>query len=694
MRKLLVTSVSLLALGGCVTESTYVGSDRPVVEKRINNVDAARTRISLALNYLSQGNSTQAKYNLERAAKFAPELPEVHYSMAYYYQRVGEHQRAQDAYERAIELEPNDPNTLNNYGVFLCDIGDYEGAVDKFMSAIEIPSYLRVAESYENLALCALEFDKFDAAESYLEEALNHSSLRASSLINLAAVHYAKSDFYKAQQVLQRYERTGRVSSRSLLLGYLIQDRMGHVEDARKLAETIELTYPSSIEARIVREQRYSASEFEQLREQYRKHQLSELQGVMQDDRIVAKPKIKVVKKKSSTSTTPTTAPVVVTSPAQQQAATSSVEQTQEMVDSAHENSDLVANDDAATTSDKVEAANTEVEAATTEVDTAAEVVKAQTSDTETTHTEQSATEQVNADSQDTAVVTTTDTSDDTTTPNPEPSAAQSAAQPSDDSSDSAQSASQQPAEALQASAEIDEQSTSPADLPEHDSATQDEPETTTVTNEVDTVAEQQNAEVTTQSEGADSASDVVAESNDGAEPPSLSTNEQAMAQVSDAPAQHEGDDTTPVDSMQAPDAQALASEDVVVQQSNTELSEGVSEFIAQGAQVDSDDPLALPYHVMKKGETLFSVSARYNIRLSTLREWNNLKSADHVLSGSKIYLKEPNIYHTVQEGDTLFSISTQYNILLQRLMEWNQLDEGARLVPGEKLYLVDPQNY
>ena len=152
MRKLLVTSVSLLALGGCVTESTYVGSDRPVVEKRINNVDAARTRISLALNYLSQGNSTQAKYNLERAAKFAPELPEVHYSMAYYYQRVGEHQRAQDAYERAIELEPNDPNTLNNYGVFLCDIGDYEGAVDKFMSAIEIPSYLRVAESYENLA--------------------------------------------------------------------------------------------------------------------------------------------------------------------------------------------------------------------------------------------------------------------------------------------------------------------------------------------------------------------------------------------------------------------------------------------------------------------------------------------------------------------------------------------------------------
>ena len=393
---------------------------------------------------------------------------------------------------------------------------------------------------------------------------------------------------------------------------------MGHVEDARKLAETIELTYPSSIEARIVREQRYSASEFEQLREQYRKHQLSELQGVMQDDRIVAKPKIKVMKKKSSTSTTPTTAPVVITSPAQQQAATSSAEQTQEMVDSAHENSDLVANDDTATTNDKVEAANTGV-------DTAAEAVKAQTSDTEATQTEQSATEQVNADSQDIAVVTTTDTSDETTTPNPEPSAAQSAAQPSDDNSDGEQSAPQQPAEAPQASAEIDEQSTSPADLPEHDSAAQDEPATTAVTDEVDTVAEQQNAELATQSEGADSASDVVAESNDGAEPSSLPIDEQAMAQVSDAPAQNAGDDTTPVDSTQASDAQALASEDVVVQQSNTELSEGVSEFIAQGAQVDSGDPLALPYHVMKKGRP-YSVFLHYNIRLST-REWNNLRA-------------------------------------------------------------------
>lgn len=89
MRHLLLAA-SVLAMTGCVTESVYLGSDKPVVEKRINNDDAARTRVSLALKYLASGDSSQAKYNLERAVGFAPKLPEVHYTTAYYYSAVGE----------------------------------------------------------------------------------------------------------------------------------------------------------------------------------------------------------------------------------------------------------------------------------------------------------------------------------------------------------------------------------------------------------------------------------------------------------------------------------------------------------------------------------------------------------------------------------------------------------------------------
>jgi len=302
MRSLLALTLSTLALTGCVSESSYNGSDKPVVENKINNAGAARTRIALALQYLETGNNSQAKYNLERAIEFAPNLPEVHYSLAYYYQQVGEKERADKAYQKALAIKPDDPNTLNNYGVFLCSIEEYDRATDQFLKAIDIPSYIRVAESYENLALCAIEFNDFENAESYFKQALNHSSQRTSTLISLAALFYAKSDLHKASEVLKRHDDTGRVSARALLLGYLIKQRMGRIEEAEKIAATIMQTYPTSKQAYAIRDNRTKQTEFEILREKYRKAQLEELQEQYGEEQIsVEQPKIKIIRKKRPT---------------------------------------------------------------------------------------------------------------------------------------------------------------------------------------------------------------------------------------------------------------------------------------------------------------------------------------------------------------------------------------------------------
>ncbi|MBH0017809.1 type IV pilus biogenesis/stability protein PilW [Pseudoalteromonas sp. NGC95] len=300
MRSILAITLSTLALSGCVSESSYNGSNKPVVENKINNTGAARTRIALALQYLKTGNNSQAKYNLERAAAFAPDLPEVHYSLAYYYQQVGENPLADKAYQKALEIKPDDPNTLNNYGVFLCGIDEYDRATDQFLKAIEVPSYIRVAESYENLALCAIEFDDFENAESYFQQALNHSSQRTSTLISLAALYYAKSDLYKASELLKRYESTGRVSSRALMLSYLVKNRMGKIEEAEKISSTILQTYSSSNEAYALKEKRTRFNEFEILREKYRKAQLKELKNDESGAHVSSKPKIKVIRKKRS----------------------------------------------------------------------------------------------------------------------------------------------------------------------------------------------------------------------------------------------------------------------------------------------------------------------------------------------------------------------------------------------------------
>ncbi|WP_217877329.1 type IV pilus biogenesis/stability protein PilW [Pseudoalteromonas shioyasakiensis] len=300
MRSILAITVGAFALTGCVTENSYEGSDRPVVEKQVNNTGAARTRIALALQYLKTGNNSQAKYNLERAADFAPDLPEVHYSLAYYYQQVDEPELADKAYQRALKIAPNDPNTLNNYGVFLCGIGEYDRAAEELLKAIAVPSYIRVAESYENLALCAIEFDDFENAEKYLKSALNHSSQRPSSMISLAGLYYAKSDLHKAEDIIERYESLGRVTPRALMLSYLIQQRMGHIEKAETTAGIILQTYPGSSEAKAITAGQTKRSEFEILREKYRQAQLEELK-ISVDNSSVSKdqPKIRIVKRKA-----------------------------------------------------------------------------------------------------------------------------------------------------------------------------------------------------------------------------------------------------------------------------------------------------------------------------------------------------------------------------------------------------------
>ncbi|MBS3797471.1 type IV pilus biogenesis/stability protein PilW [Pseudoalteromonas sp. BDTF-M6] len=697
MRKLLVTSISLLALGGCVTESTYVGSDKPVVEKKINNVEAARTRISLALNYLSQGESTQAKYNLERAAKFAPELPEVHYSIAYYYQQVGEKQRAKDAYEKALSLEPNDPNTLNNYGVFLCDIGEYDLAVDKFMAAIEIPSYLRVAQSYENLALCALEFDKFDAAETFLEDSLQHSSLRPSSLINLAAVKYAKSDFYNAQQVLNRYERTGRVSSRSLLLGYLIQERMGHIEDARKLAETITVTYPSSLEARIIREQRYSASEFEQLREKYRRIKLNELQESMDGNVIVAKPKIKVVKKKASTKSDASAVVLATAAPATEFVETSVVKAAAKAADAVEVTTEGKPDSEPqAQPEQKQDSAEPSVELSAElsaepsgadkpaeQPDASVEVATEPTADP----VNEATTELVGEPAKESSVAS------------PEEFSAQPVAQPLAQPAlenqlveqvDNVETKAEKIAEA--ANEAVTEQSVTPAtsaadepkDTPEEKAKAESTESANVSEGEgVSTVAEQKNelqSELAREFASMQLATDVATEDQPVVEEIAEDVAEDASEQLA-ANAEQLEETTNPneLDEDLSRTAEVVASNTKVIEQMAIAETAGKKE---------------IPYHVMQKGENLFNVSTRYNIRLSTLRKWNNLASADHVQIGRKIYLQRPYNYHTVAEGDTLFEISKKYNVLMQKLMEWNQIEEDSKLVPGDKIYIADPKNY
>lgn len=254
MKKLLPFFIALLStstLTACVTQNYGNDKDTPLIENESSNNEIAMTRISLGLGYLKMGNTQQAKLNLEKAKRFSPNLVQVYTAFAHYYDTVGEPELATKAYEQALSIDNQDADTLNNYGVFLCRHEKYAAAEKQMLKAIAIPSYILVAQSYENLAFCQLKAEQFDKAQTYLEKAIAHSPNRASSLLQMMRLQYAKSDYKLAQTYLYRYEKsTRRISADALALAFKIFQKQGNKRTSSNYANMLVKMFPNSFEAK------------------------------------------------------------------------------------------------------------------------------------------------------------------------------------------------------------------------------------------------------------------------------------------------------------------------------------------------------------------------------------------------------------------------------------------------------------
>lgn len=108
-------------------------------------------------------------------------------------------------------------------------------------------------------------------------------------------------------------------------------------------------------------------------------------------------------------------------------------------------------------------------------------------------------------------------------------------------------------------------------------------------------------------------------------------------------------------------------------------------------------------YYTVQKGDTLYSISRRFNIPIDEIIRINNLNT--NILSiGQIIYLQDQNndeydVYE-VQKGDSLWAISRKYDIKVNDLIELNNLTDltisiGQKLlVPKidseENIYIVE----
>ena len=97
--------------------------------------------------------------------------------------------------------------------------------------------------------------------------------------------------------------------------------------------------------------------------------------------------------------------------------------------------------------------------------------------------------------------------------------------------------------------------------------------------------------------------------------------------------------------------------------------------------------------HTVQKSETLYSISKQYNVSVDQIKEWNNLSSNDLSLR-QEIIVSQPtkasnqtSKHHVVASGETLYSISKKYNVTVEQLKTLNTLSSES-LSLGQKLII------
>lgn len=96
-------------------------------------------------------------------------------------------------------------------------------------------------------------------------------------------------------------------------------------------------------------------------------------------------------------------------------------------------------------------------------------------------------------------------------------------------------------------------------------------------------------------------------------------------------------------------------------------------------------------YHVVKRGDSLSTISHLYGVSMRDLRKLNKIPKNSLVKIGQKLRLRERiqgRSVHIVRRGDTLSRLAQQYKVSLKKLIAVNSLRRGSKLRIGRELII------
>lgn len=95
--------------------------------------------------------------------------------------------------------------------------------------------------------------------------------------------------------------------------------------------------------------------------------------------------------------------------------------------------------------------------------------------------------------------------------------------------------------------------------------------------------------------------------------------------------------------------------------------------------------------YYVKRGDTLWNISIKYGVEISTLVKINNIKNPNLIYIGQKIEIpRNKNLnslyVYKIQKGDTLYSISRKYNVTIANLVKINRIKNPNLIYAGDIL--------
>ena len=110
-----------------------------------------------------------------------------------------------------------------------------------------------------------------------------------------------------------------------------------------------------------------------------------------------------------------------------------------------------------------------------------------------------------------------------------------------------------------------------------------------------------------------------------------------------------------------------------------------------QKTEVFSDN--FIKYVIVEQGQTISDIAEKYELWIWEILKYNECDIEVELIEGDRIYLqpkrkKSKQKTHVVKEGDSMYSISQAYGIKLKFLYKYNRMDIGTEPFIGQKLNL------